>query len=58
MDALWSVGLVPTYFTHSDYLVVQCWDHATYLFPDTVKQLQPQTYWYVKFSEGWGTTHL
>ena len=33
MDALLSVSLVRTYFSHPDYLVVQCWVCATYLSP-------------------------
>ena len=44
-DALWSLGLAQTYFTHPDYLVV----HTTYLSPDTIIQVGPQTYQYVKF---------
>ena len=39
-----SVGLAQTYFTHLDYLVVQCWVQATYLSADTINQIGPQTY--------------
>ena len=49
MDALQSMGLVQTYFTHPDYLVVQCWLYTTYLSPDTIKQMGSQTYRYGKF---------
>ena len=31
-----------TFFAHPDYLVVQCWIHTTYLFPDTDKQTEPK----------------
>ena len=50
MDVTWSVGLVQTSLTHPDYLVVQCWVHAAYLSPDTVK-LVPQS----SFKWGWNT---
>ena len=36
IGALWSVGFVHTCFTHSDYLVVQCWVHTAYLSADTI----------------------
>ena len=53
MDALCSVGLAQTYFTHPDSLVVQSWVHITYLLPDTISQTGPQTYCCVKLFEGW-----
>ena len=52
IDALQAVGLAWTYFTYPDYLVVQCWVYVTYLSPDTINQMGPHTYHYVKFLEG------
>ena len=52
MDMQWSVGLAWTYFANPDHIVVQCWVHATYSFPDTMNQTQPHTYHYTKFLEG------
>ena len=49
MDATQSLGLVWTYFTYPDYLVVQCCVKTRYLSPDTVNQTGPQIYHYVKF---------
>ena len=39
IDATQSVGLVLTYFTKPDYLAVQGWVQATFLFSDTVNQM-------------------
>ena len=47
MDALWSMALMQTNFTHPDYLGVQCLVHTTYLSPDTITQPGPQNYGYV-----------
>ena len=52
MDATRSVGLVKTYFTHPDYLVVQYWTHATYLSPAVLNQTGLQIYCNVKFLLG------
>ena len=49
MDATWSVGLVWTYFANLNYLVVQNWVKSTFLFPDTINQMGPNVYHYVKF---------
>ena len=49
MDAEQLVGLALTFFTHPDYLVVQCLVCAIYLSPDTVNQTGPQISHYVKF---------
>ena len=35
MDAQQLVGLAQSYFSHPDFLVVQCWVHAV-LFPDSM----------------------
>ena len=51
-DATWSVDMAQTYFVHPDYLVVQSWVHATYLFHNIVNQMGPQMYHYVKFFLG------
>ena len=48
MDATWSVGLVWTYFTHPEYLVVQSWVSTTYIFSDTINHTWLQIC-YVKF---------
>ena len=56
MDAIWSVGLVLTYFAHPDYLVIQDWIHATCLYPYTINQSGPHVYHYVMFFlGGWAT---
>ena len=34
MDSSLSVGLVQSYFSHPDYLALQCWVHTDVLFPD------------------------
>ena len=52
MDATWSVHLAQTYFTHHVYFAVQCWINATYLSPETVNQMGPQTYCYAKVFVG------
>ena len=39
-------------FTHPSYLVVQCCDHATYLSPNTINQMGPQTHHSIKFFLG------
>ena len=54
MDATKSVGLVQSYFTHADCLVVQCWEHATNLYPDTASQTGSQIQHYVKVFSGMG----
>ena len=58
LNATLSMDLAQTYCVHPDYLVVQCWVHATYLSPDTVKQTSPQTF--ITLSSLWAgwTTHL
>ena len=38
VDAQCSIGLGQTYFPSPDYLVVQCWVHATFLHPDIINQ--------------------
>ena len=38
MDATWSVGLAWSYFSYSAFLVIQCWMHTTFLFPDSETQ--------------------
>ena len=48
MDALWSMGLAWTYFTHPAYVFIQCRVCTTYLSPDNINQMEPQTYHYVK----------
>ena len=51
------MGLAQTCFTHPDFSVAQCWVHAIYLSPDTVKQMGPEIYCYVLFWRG-QDTHL
>ena len=46
MDALQSMGLALTYFTHPDYFVVHWWVH------DTINQTGFYTYYCVKFFKG------
>ena len=58
MDTTQSVGLVQTYFSHPEFLIVQCWIHATFLFPDTATQTEPHAYCSVKFFPGVGYIHL
>ena len=52
MDALWSMGLVQTYFAHSDYLGIYHELHTTYLSTDTINQIEPRTHHCVKFFVG------
>ena len=51
MDAQWLVGLVQTYFAISDYLTVQEWIHAAFLYPHTINPTEPIVYHYSKFYE-------
>ena len=37
-------GLLQTYITCPDYLMVQSWVFATFLFPNTVNKMVPQVY--------------
>ena len=52
MDKTQSVGLLWTYFAHSDYMIIQGWIHATCLYPDTINKTGPHVYHYVKFFLG------
>ena len=56
MDTTWSVGLVWTYFTNPDYVVVQGWIHTTSLYPDMINQTGSHIY--VKFFQEVGYTPL
>ena len=49
MDTQWSVQLPWIYFAHPDFVVVKYWVCAMYLFTDTINQIGPQIYQYVKF---------
>ena len=50
------MGLAWTYFTSPDYLVVQCWVCPAFLYPDTIKQAEPQVYRYTNFLSMWWVT--
>ena len=45
--------MIQTYFTHPNYLVVQCWVHAMCLSPDTINQTGLHTYHYGNFFKEW-----
>ena len=51
IDAQWSIGWEQTYFTSSDYLVVQCWVCTTFFHPDTINVKGPSIYHCTKFLE-------
>ena len=58
MDTTQSTGLVQSYFSHPDYLVVQCQVQNTILFPDSKTHAGPHVYHFVKFfPEGVDYTH-
>ena len=46
VDAQCPIGLTWTYFTSPDYLVVQCWVHATSFHPDMINPTEPNIYCY------------
>ena len=52
MDALWSMGLVWSYFFTS-YLVVQCWVYALVLLPDSGTPQGPDVFHFIKVFLGW-----
>ena len=53
MDAQQSTGMAWTYFANPDYLVLQCWVHATFLSSDTINQTESHVYHYINFLRMW-----
>ena len=53
MHARWLVGLVQNYFFHPDYLIIQCWVHATLLFTGSITQKLVLTIFFEFFPREW-----
>ena len=49
MHASHSVGSEHSYFSHPDYLVVQCWFCATNFFLDLITPGKTQVHYFIKF---------
>ena len=52
MEAQQSIWLALSYFTSLDYLAVQEWIHATFLYPDTINPTESPIYHNTEFYEG------
>ena len=49
MDAAWLMGLVQSYISKPDCLVIQYWVCTTILFPESVPFGGPQVHCFIKF---------
>ena len=60
MDSSWSMGLVQSYFSYPDYLVVHCWAYTAILFLNLINPgylitpRGPQVHHFIKFFPGGG----